>query len=54
MFLFNDALNTFMFKDHADNQSGNPLSPIHELLLPIRRKEMFCLKTHSYGKGLLR
>ena len=44
--LFNDILNTFMLrlygvglvlKDHAHNERGNPMSPIHGLVFPISR-----------------
>ena len=48
MFLFNDALNTFlrlygvehMVKDHSDSERGNLLPP-HRLLFPISSKGSF-------------
>ena len=55
--LFNDALNTFylrlygvrhIVKDHSDKEKGNPLPPLHGLLLSINSKGSFiCTILHT-------
>ena len=54
MFLFNDALNTFllrlygvrhMVKDHSDSKRGNPLPP-HGLLFPNSSKVFLYASSH--------
>ena len=48
--LFDDAINTFylqlydiehMIKDHSNSDRGNPLPPLHGLLIPISNKGSF-------------
>ena len=54
MFLFNDALNTFMViwcrtygMNHSDSKRGNPLPP-QGLLFPIKGKDSFiCTISHT-------